>query len=80
MLAPELMQNMEAWGYPYVGNAFRFHMTLTSQLAESRLEDALGAITGLLPCEPVMLDAISVYADPGDVRPFERVERHVLKA
>ena len=80
MLAPELMQNMEAWGYPYVGDAFRFHMTLTSQLADSRLEDALGTITGLLPSKPVMLDAISVYADPGGVRPFERVERHVLKA
>ena len=34
-LSPSQMQNLDRWGYPFVFEDFRFHMTLTGPLQES---------------------------------------------
>ena len=38
-LTPRQREHLEAWGYPYVMEDFRFHMTLTGRLETARRED-----------------------------------------
>ena len=38
-LTPRQKELLQAWGYPYVMEQFRFHMTLTSSLAASELDE-----------------------------------------
>lgn len=42
-LTPRQRELLDAWGYPYVFEEFRFHMTLSSSLDDARERDALGA-------------------------------------
>lgn len=65
------------WGYPYVFEAFRFHMTLTDALPDPdraawlrRLTDAYAA-TGP---EPAVIDALSVLVQDG-AEPFRLLAR-----
>lgn len=44
-LTPEHQANLDRYGYPYVGAAFRFHMTLTGALEASTLERVLPALS-----------------------------------
>lgn len=76
-------ENLLQWGYPYVADQFRFHMTLTSALGDNDLSEALATfhnVAGSALDEPVMLDAISVYGDPGAPDTFRLIERFELKA
>ena len=41
-------RNLLAWGYPYVLERFRFHMTLTGPLAEHEIPDVRRALAGAL--------------------------------
>jgi putative phosphonate metabolism protein len=41
MLTPGQREHLERWGYPYVMEDFRFHMTLTGRLATERREPVL---------------------------------------
>lgn len=43
---------LQRWGYPYVGEEFRFHMTLTGSLAESEMEQASRILVDRLPALP----------------------------
>lgn len=70
------------WGYPYVMDEFRFHMTLTGKLpkaalAQTRavLEDALA---GVVP-EPFALDTICLVGEDKAGR-FHMMHRHTLSA
>jgi putative phosphonate metabolism protein len=40
-LTPRQVEYLDRWGYPYVMEEFRFHMTLTGRLDETRRESAL---------------------------------------
>ena len=40
-LTPRQVDYLDRWGYPYVMEEFRFHMTLTTRLEEIRREDVL---------------------------------------
>lgn len=71
------------WGYPYVLNDFRFHMTLTGSVADDavreRLLDALqqhfAADVGRH-----LFDAICVFRQPDRGQPFVVAERFVFSA
>ena len=65
--------NLERWGYPYVFDEFRFHMTLTERLgaadatrvgaaAEAHFADELSA--------PVSIDGITLFQEPAPGAPF----------
>lgn len=41
--------NLDAWGYPYVMDEFRFHFTLTGRLDDAMAEHAQAALADLLP-------------------------------
>ncbi|TGD94810.1 DUF1045 domain-containing protein [Methylobacterium nonmethylotrophicum] len=74
-LTPRGRALLARWGYPYVFEDFRFHMTLTDALAEEarapwreRLAAAYGA------GEPLTLDALSVLRQDGSA-PFRVLQR-----
>jgi len=64
-LTPAHRAYLEAYGYPYVGDAFRFHMTLTGSLAEELVAPVKAALTiahaQAVPASPVLLDRIAIF-------------------
>ncbi|WP_112323347.1 DUF1045 domain-containing protein [Oceanibium sediminis] len=67
------------WGYPYVMEEFRFHMTLTGSLEQgdlTRWRDTLAARLPALP-EPFYLDAVALVGERSDGM-FELIQRYVL--
>ncbi len=78
-LTPAESENLEQWGYPYVNNSFRFHMTLTSSLTQDDLISAKKIVAPMVPKEKTRLNSICIFGDPGSLRPFEFVERFDLK-
>jgi putative phosphonate metabolism protein len=52
-LTPEQDINLKTWGYPYVFNDFRFHMTLTSPLKRDQFDAVMTrAHAHFAPCLP----------------------------
>ncbi|WP_095589325.1 DUF1045 domain-containing protein [Actibacterium ureilyticum] len=68
------------WGYPYVMDEFRFHMTLTGRLQPDQLQataDTLApALTPLLP-RPVRIDSLCLFGEGKDGR-FHNLHRYAL--
>lgn len=63
---------VEEWGYPYVFDEFRFHMTLSDSLDDARERDALVAAwnaqmadAGALP-----VDGVALFVEPQPGAPF----------
>ncbi len=66
------------WGYPYVAEEFRFHMTLTERLDEAALaavEAVLAPAVAELESEPLSIDAISLFRQEAPTEPFAPVAR-----
>lgn len=73
---------LERWGYPYVMEDFRFHMTLTGAVPtpmQSRVLDALKAQYRRIGT-PALVDAISVLVQPTRESRFALLERFPLRA
>ena len=69
------------WGYAHVLHLFRFHLTLTGSLDEAalaRFSKALTDMTQSLESEPIMLDALCLYGDPGGGETLQLIDRHPL--
>jgi putative phosphonate metabolism protein len=69
------------WGYPYVMEAFRFHLTLTQRLdpAEgARLAGELSSMVAPLCREAVHVDAIALFRQPARQGYFRLVRRYRL--
>lgn len=65
-----------AYGYPYVFEQFRFHMTLTDRLGDEDAQDiAQAAATWFGPAmeDEVILDRLSLFHEPEAGKPFRRV-------
>ncbi|MGH6760152.1 MAG: DUF1045 domain-containing protein [Phyllobacterium sp.] len=80
-MKPVHLRNLEQWGYPYVFEEFRFHMTLTGPVPEkdhARMHDVLNELFSPLLQSPVEIDnlALFVEAEPGS--PFEVHSLHPL--
>lgn len=70
---------LDRWGYPYVMDEFRFHMTLCGDLdgaTQAALVRHLAPRLTVLP-RPFTLDAISLMGEGSDGR-FRLIERHAL--
>lgn len=73
-------QYLRWWGYPYVFEDFRFHMTLTGRLPDpSYVRQALAAMFEPLAAEPLKVDAICVFEQSDRDRPFLLTARYPLK-
>lgn len=67
---------LDAYGYPYVFDEFRFHMTLTDRLGDAdRAEIMQAAKTWFNPVleEPLLLDRLALYHEPDTGKPFVRL-------
>lgn len=72
--------HLERWGYPYVFDTFRFHMTLTGELDDARIgavEAVLApALAPLLPT-PYLIDNLCLFGEGPDGR-FRILHRYAL--
>ena len=78
-LTPRQDAYLSQWGYPYVGDEFRFHLTLSGKLDEAelaRIRDAAAAILPPLP-EPFEIATISLVGEAEDGK-FRQVHRYAL--
>jgi len=70
---------MERWGYPYVMEEFRFHLTLTGRVADAAdraaLRDALRELCAPVCGAPPPIDALTLFHQPDRQTPFRLVAR-----
>ena len=75
-LSERQIELLDAYGYPYVFEEFRFHMTLTDRLAAVDVADITqAATTWFAPVldEPIVLDRLSLFHEAEAGKPFRRV-------
>lgn len=80
-LTPRQEELLGAYGYPYVMDEFRFHMTLTDRLeGEDSAELRTAAQTWFAPVlgEPVTLDRLVLFVEPEPGKSFRREAEFVL--
>lgn len=82
-LTPRQVEHLERWGYPYVMEQFRFHMTLTVRLDESRHEDVLAMLKqrfARLGIERLAIDRIALFRQSHADARFEIIGDWRLRA
>ncbi|OCW57834.1 DUF1045 domain-containing protein [Hoeflea olei] len=75
------LRNLLRWGYPYVFDTFRFHMTLTTRLSEPELSTVeTAARTHFAPvlARPVPVTALTLFVEPEPGAPFKIHSRFAL--
>jgi putative phosphonate metabolism protein len=80
-LRPAEFRNLHRWGYPYVFDAFRFHMSLTGRVPpgeDERVRAAIERMFGEMLSNPVAIDALTLFVEPEPGAPFMVKSRHVL--
>ena len=80
-LTPRQEALLKRWGYPYVMEEFRFHMTLTGRLGgEERavVGNILQEVSAPLLRDALRIDAVSLFQQPGRSAPFRIVGRYRL--
>lgn len=73
---------LRRWGYPYVMQRFRFHMTLSERLPDAErgvLAAAAEAHFAEALAEPLPCDALSLFHQPAAAEPFVLAERFPLQ-
>jgi putative phosphonate metabolism protein len=66
-------RNLEQWGYPYVFEDFRFHMTLTGEVPSDRqpaMTTVLEAIFADFIDRPLAISHLSLFVEPERGAPF----------
>ncbi|MGB3067242.1 MAG: DUF1045 domain-containing protein [Ottowia sp.] len=75
-LTPEQDELLQAWGYPYVMQHFRFHFSLTGPLPADAVlplsEAAAKRFNALPPCR---VDRLSIFIEPEPGTPFQLLEQ-----
>lgn len=81
-LSPRQEALLALWGYPYVMEEFRFHMTLTGKIADENARgELLAALNELwrdLPEQPLNMDAIALFCQESQGQPFYVLDRFLL--
>ena len=66
-LTPRQREHLAAWGYPYVFDEFRFHMTLTGPVPEE-LRDPMEAVLrerfAAFIGRPLAIDSLALFVEP----------------
>ncbi len=81
MTAPQ-RAHLDRWGYPYVFEEWRFHVTLTRRLSPNEKAVLMPAVTDFLgdaPARPRRVEAISLFVQPAPGAPFTIAERLPLR-
>lgn len=72
-LSPDEFRNLMRWGYPYVFESFRFHMTLTGRVSDADLQRVRAAIDeAFAPTleQPATVDGLALFIEPEPGAPF----------
>jgi putative phosphonate metabolism protein len=78
-LTPRQIEHLDDWGYPYVFEDFRFHMTLTGRLTEERGAAALAMLQhrfAELDIDELPIDSIALFKQDNATTRF-RIIKHV---
>lgn len=81
-LSPRQVELLDRWGYPYVMDQFRMHMTLSDPLNESAGPSMLdGAKKFFAPVLSTshLLDRICIYEETEPGAPFSRIADFELR-
>jgi putative phosphonate metabolism protein len=82
-LSEKEREYLERWGYPYVFEFFRFHMTLTGPLEEperGKVRAILERAFAPLLAEPIRVDQLTLFTQTHRVAPFRVVARFPFRA
>jgi putative phosphonate metabolism protein len=80
-LAPRQRDYLDRWGYPYVMEEFRFHLTLTGRLPDDRRETILAILRkrfAALDLATLAVDGIALFRQPDANARFEIMQRFAL--
>ena len=81
-LSPAQEANLMAWGYPYVMDQFRFHITLTGKMPKPELPAIEAALeqelTPFLP-KPFVISDLALVGERSDGR-FQMIHRYALSS
>ena len=80
-LTPRQEELLDAYGYPYVFDEFRFHMTLTDRLSESDRAELLSAAQtwfGPVLDEEMTMDRLTLFQETENQLPFRRIAEYGL--
>jgi len=79
-LSPRQRALLERWGYPYVFDQFRFHMTLTGPLPEERIGLWLDSLERYIGgSKALAIDALTLLEQRSPESQFRVVERYALE-
>lgn len=79
-LNPAQDAHLVAWGYPYVLDQFRFHLTLSGRLDKATIEAAQLALAPMLaplPLSPYTIQSLTLLGE-GETGRFHQISRHAL--
>ncbi len=82
-LTPRQDALLETWGYPFVLEEFRFHMTLTGRLSDEAAARYLPLLDGLFAAAlaaPLAVDGVALFREPAPGAPFETIRRYLFSA
>jgi len=83
-LSERQQMNLSRWGYPYVGQDFRFHMTLTNAIGDedeaARVEKRLHSQFDPVLEAPVVIGALALFVESRPGAPFYVHSRHPLQS
>jgi hypothetical protein len=72
---------LEAWGYPYVLEEFRFHLTVTDRILPDQQDEVEAVLrdwfAGSLDRD-IRVDSLAVFIEPAPGAPFELYSAHAL--
>jgi putative phosphonate metabolism protein len=82
-LTPRQREQLDRWGYPYVMEDFRFHMTLTGRLDAERREPILAMLRNrfcALDLQTLAINRIAVFRQENSVSRFRIINHWKLGA
>ena len=80
-LPPSQREYLERWGYPYVMEEFRFHMTLTGRLSAERRESVLAILRqrfAALNMNSIAVDRLALFRQSNANSRFQIVRQYNL--
>ncbi|CCD84382.1 conserved hypothetical protein [Bradyrhizobium sp. ORS 285] len=81
MLTPRQREHLDRWGYPYVMEDFRFHMTLTCRLSDERRAPVLAMLRDRfaeLDLRSLSIDRIALFRQSNSTSRFRIVDSWAL--
>jgi putative phosphonate metabolism protein len=78
-LSPRQVELLARWGYPYVLDEFRFHLTLTGPIVDAaeraRVARLLGPLLAPLIGQPMPVRELCLFHQPDRASPFRLIQR-----